>query len=222
MPERPALDTRARAALAARRERGASFQPGDAGSFTAEHGWRVDDYRQPLGAEPPGDPVPGGRWEAAKRLVQDYEFADPKIIRAVYEQDAPLEGRDMLLEARFWGLRFHFGVRVGDVLEEVREVEGRQVRSWGWNYRTLTGHFEMGQMDFEVWKWTDTGEIEFRIHSVSRPGRIPNPIVRAGFRLFGRGQQLKFCRHACERMRRLTDERAEAGAATRLSHAVGG
>jgi hypothetical protein len=27
---------------------------------------------------------------------------------------------------------------------------------------------------------------EFRIHAVSRPDRIPNPVIRLGFRLFGR------------------------------------
>lgn len=222
MSERPTLNAGARKALEALRDRAASFEPGDTGDFTAEHGWLVDDYRQPLGEEPPGDPVPGGRWETAKRLMNDYEFADPKIIRAVYEQDAPLEGRDMLLEARFYGLRFHFGVRAGGVLDEVREVEGRPVHAWGWNYRTLKGHFETGQMDFEVWKWRDTGEVEFRIHSVSRPGHIRNPIIRVGFRLFGRGRQVKFCRRSCERMRRLTDERVEAGAEGRLSRVVGG
>ena len=222
MSERPALDSRSRRALSALRDRAASFEVGDAGSHDAAHGWKVDDYRQPLGEEPPGDPVPDGRWETAKRLMEDYEFADPKIIRAIYEDDSPLEGRDMLLEARFYGLRFHFGVRVSGVVDETREVEDRPARVWGWNYRTLKGHFEAGQMDFEAWKWTDTGEIEFRIHSVSRVAHIPNPIVRLGFRLFGRGQQVKFCRHACQRMRRLTDETVETGARGRLSRATGG
>ena len=217
MPERPRPDARARAALAALRERAFSFDASEAGALTAAHGWRVDDYRQPLGEEEPGEPVRGGRWETARQLMLDYEFADPRIIRAVYEQGAPLEGRDMLLEARFVGLRFHFGVRVGDVVDETREVDGRPVRAWGWNYRTLEGHLETGQMNFELWKWTDSGEVEFRIHSVSRPARIRNPITRFGFRLFGRGQQVRFCRHACERMRTLTDERAEQRARARLS-----
>jgi uncharacterized protein (UPF0548 family) len=217
MSERPALDARARSALEALRGRSPSFDQDDAESYTADDGWQVDDYRQPLSPEVPGDPVPGGSWEIAKRLMLDYEFADPQIIRAIYEEDSPLEGRDMLLEARFWGLRFHFGVRVSGVLDEERESDGRRVRAWGWQYRTLQGHFETGQMNFEVWKWTDSGEVEFRIHLIARAGRIPNPIVRLGFRLFGRGQQIKFCRHACDRMRRLTAERLEGGAAERLS-----
>jgi hypothetical protein len=55
-------------------------------------------------------------------------------------------------------------------------------------------------MDYEVWKWLDTGAVEFRVHVVSRPGRIPNPIIRLGFRLFGRRKQVRFARRSCERM----------------------
>jgi uncharacterized protein (UPF0548 family) len=143
----------------------------------------------------------------------DYQFADPRIVRAVYAPDSELEGRDMLLEARFLGLRFRFGVRVEGVVDETSEADGRPVRVWGWSYRTLQGHLEMGQMDYEVWKWLDSGEVEFRIHVVSRPARIPNPIVRLGFRIFGRRQQVRFARRACERMVRLLDGRSVEPAA---------
>ena len=181
-----------------------NFDLGARDRFTAEHGWRIDDYRQPLPAEQPGPPVAGGSWQAARRLMRDYEFADPKIVRAIYHPDRPLEERDMLLEGRFSGLRFHFGVRVGGVVDETRVIEGRDVRAWGWNYRTLQGHLEMGQMDYEVLKWLDSGAVEFRIHVVSRPAQIRNPLIRLGFRLFGRSMQAKFARHACMRMERLT------------------
>jgi uncharacterized protein (UPF0548 family) len=137
-----------------------------------------------------------------------YEFADPAIIRAVYRDDSPLEGRDMLLKARFWGLTFDLGVRVGAVVDETRDLDGRAVRVWGWGYRTLRGHLEAGQMDYEVWKWLDNGDVEFRIRAYSRPAAIRNPLVRLGFRLFGRREQLKFARHACDRMARLTAEEA--------------
>jgi hypothetical protein len=49
--------------------------------------------------------------------------------------------------------------------------------------------------------------VEFRIHVVSRAARIPNPIVRLGFRLFGRRQQVRFARRACERMACLLEGR---------------
>ncbi len=184
--------------------KGLNFELGRGEDFTAEKGWQVDEYRQPLPAEAPGPPVPGGSWEVACRLMRNYEFADPAIVRAVYYPDRPLDERDMLLEARFHGLRFELGVRVGGSCDEVREVEGRQVRVWGWNYRTLQGHLEMGQMDYEVWKWLDSGEVEFRISAFSRRARIGNPLVRLGFRVFGRHEQVKFARRACARMAALT------------------
>jgi uncharacterized protein (UPF0548 family) len=185
-------------------EKGLNFELGDRSRFEVEDGWLSDDYCQPLPPEPPGPPVPGGSWEVAQRLMRDYEFADPSIVRAVYHPDRPLQERDMLLEVRFYGLRFRFGVRVGGEVDETREVDGRKVRIWGWNYRTLQGHLEMGQMDYEVWKWLDTGEVEFHTCRFSRPAPAGNAIVRLGVRLFGRSQQVKFARRACERMARLT------------------
>lgn len=163
-------------------------------------GWQVDAYRQPLPPEPPGDPVPGGTWEVAQRLIHDYAFADPRMIRAVYAPDAPLDQRDMLLEGRFYGLRFHLGVRVGGIVDAERRVDGRPVRVWGWDYRTLQGHFEAGQMDWEVWKWLDDGAVEFRIRRFVRTGQIPNPVIRLGWALFGRWMQVRFARRACRRM----------------------
>lgn len=135
--------------------------------------------------------------------MSDYEFADPAIVRAVYRRDSPLEGRDMLLEVRFWFLRFRFGVRVGGVIDDTRDMDGREVRVWGWSYATLQGHLEMGQMDYELWKWLDTGAVEFRIHVVSKASHIGNPIIRLGFRIFGRREQVRFAKRACERMARL-------------------
>jgi uncharacterized protein (UPF0548 family) len=205
---------RARRALAALAGKGFNFDPDQAEHFTGANGWHVDHYLQPLPPEPPGPPRPGGSFEVAQRLLRDYAFADPAIVRAVYAEDSPLERRDMLLEGRFCGLRFHFGVRVGGLVEEELVSDGRRLRRWGWNYRTLQGHLEMGQMDYEVRKWLDSGQVEFRIHAVSRPAHIPNPVIRLGFRVFGRRVQRRFARHACLRMARLTAARARVGAAT--------
>jgi uncharacterized protein (UPF0548 family) len=205
--------SRARRALAALADKGFNFDPDQAEHFTTANGWHVDDYIQPLPPEPAGPPAPVGSFEVARRMMADYEFADPAIVRAVYAPESPLDRRDMLLEGRFWGLRFHFGVRVGGLVDEETAVDGRRLRRWGWNYRTLQGHLEMGQMDYEVGKWLDSGEVEFRIHVVSRPAHIPNPVIRLGFRLFGRRVQRRFARHACQRMARLTAAGARAGAA---------
>jgi uncharacterized protein (UPF0548 family) len=200
----PRLSERARTALEALQGKTFNYDLELAADVGPASGWNVDDYCQPLPSEEPGSPAPGGPFEAAVELATNYEFADPRIVRAVYDPNAPLENRDMLLEVRFYGLRFLFGCRVGGLVDAIRDVQGRRVRVWGWNYRTLQGHLEMGQMDYEVWKWLDNGDVEFRIHVLSRAARIPNPVIRLGFRLFGRRAQTKFARRACERMAKLT------------------
>ena len=199
----PPLSARQRRALEKLRDRQLNFDLEAAEQFTSENGWHIDDYCQPLPTEPPGLPTPGGAWETAVGVMQDYRFADPSIVRAFYDSGQPLEDRNMLLEARFYVLKFHLGLRVGGVVDGTRTVDDRLVRVFGWNYRTLQGHLEAGQMDYEVWKWMDTGEVQFRIHAFSRAANIPNPIIRFGFAVFGRGMQKKFARRALERMRLL-------------------
>ena len=46
-------------------------------------------------------------------------------------------------------------------------------------------------MDYEVRKWLDTGEVEFRIAAVSHRARVGNPLVRLGFGLLGRREQVE-------------------------------
>jgi uncharacterized protein (UPF0548 family) len=188
--------------LAALRDVPLNFDP--QGEHRPEDGWHVDDLCQPLPPEAPGPPEPGGSWETARRLLRDYGLADPAIVRGHYDPEAPLEQRVMLLELRWHGLRLYAGVRVGGVTDETRDVDGRPVRVWGWDYRTLRGHVEMGRLDYEVWKWLDTGEVQFRIHAYSKPARDVGPILRLGFRIVGRRAQLRFYRHACARMADLT------------------
>ena len=182
------------------RGRGYNFDPRRLRELIAEEHWHHDDRRQPLPPEPPGEPVPGGSFERARALMRDYAFAEGSAVHAIFEADAPLEGRDMLLIGRFVGFDFRLGVRVGEVVDETRAEDGRPVRVWGWNYRTLRGHLERGQMSYEVWKWLDTGAVEFRIAAVSHRARVGNPLVRIGFALLGRREQLKFYRHTCEIM----------------------
>ena len=174
---------------------------------TPENGWNWDDVRKALPPEPPGDPVPGGSWQTARRLARNYDFAEPSIVEGIFDRDEPLEDRSMLLLLRYHGLRIRVGVRVGDVYDEERELDGRRGRVFGWNYRTLEGHVESGQMDWQVWKFPDTGEVMFRIHSFSRRAPGGDPLLRVGFRLIGRREQLRFLKLTSERMARLTEER---------------
>jgi uncharacterized protein (UPF0548 family) len=205
------VDLAADRAVTRLRGRPPNFDPEHCDEHTPENGWHVDDLCVRLPPEPPGPPVERGSWEIARRLMRGYEFADPSIVRATYDPDEPLEGRVMLLEMRFRGLRFHGGVRVSRVYDEERTCDDRTARVWGWSYQTLEGHLEMGQMDWQVWKWTDAGEVEFRIHAYSRGARDRNSIVRFGFWLFGRREQLAFLHSTLERVRRLTETALEQG-----------
>jgi uncharacterized protein (UPF0548 family) len=211
LDERLAATPRAQRALAELAGRPLNFDPAELEAAGEETGWHVDDYHRPLGSEPPGQPVPGGSFERARVLMCDYAFADPAVVRAVFDPAAGLANRNMLLQVRFGPLRLFFGCRVGSITDETRTVEGRPVRVWGWSYGTLAGHVERGRMDWEVWKWLDDGAVEFRIHVVSRRARVRNPLVRLGFRIFGRSRQLRFARRACERMAELVAR--ELGAA---------
>jgi uncharacterized protein (UPF0548 family) len=168
--------------------------------------WHHDERVQPLPAEAPGAPAPDGSWARARRLMQGYEFADPSLVRARYDPEEPLEGRNMLLAVRFHGLVFRMGCRVTEVYERTGSEAGREVHVWGWSYGTLRGHFEQGEMSWEVVKWPETGQVAFRLYSRSRRARDPNLIVRLGFRVFGRRKQLRFYDGTCERMRRLVEE----------------
>jgi uncharacterized protein (UPF0548 family) len=168
-------------------------------------GWTTDDRRQGLPSEPPGEPVDGGPWEIASRLIRGYEFADPSLVRAHYDDSSPLQGRDMLLELRALNLvRVHVGVRVSVVWDETRHEDGRRARVFGWAYRTLEGHVEQGQMGWQVWKWLDSGEVEFRAHAVSRTASIKNPFIWVGFHLLKGYERRIYLDSTDRRMRELT------------------
>ncbi|HMN98394.1 MAG TPA: DUF1990 family protein [Miltoncostaeaceae bacterium] len=201
---------RAMRALRALPSREPNFSSEALSAHDPAEGWRVDDHRIDLPREPPGPPQDGGPWAIAVEVLREYGFADPSLIRAVYDPASPLDGRDMLLEGRFMGLSFMLGVRVVATVDETTALDGRPARVWGWSYATLQGHLEMGRLDYAVVKRCDTGEVQFRLHAVSRPAAIPNPVVRAGFRIFGRRLQKRFARTAGERMARIVRERLAA------------
>lgn len=165
--------------------------------------WHVDSSDIVVGHEPSGPPTPGGAWEAACQLVRLYEFTDPRVLRAAYRRDDDLLGRDMLLEGRFFGLRFYFGVRVTAVIDETREASAGEERVWGWSYQTLDGHLEQGRLSYEVIKEMTTGDVVFRVSGYSRRAPIADPVVRWGFRIFGRWTQARFYRSIQQRLHAL-------------------
>ena len=182
-----------------------NYDPGAVDLQRRPRGWKIDDRRAALPSEPPGDPVPGGSWEIAGRLIRGYEFADPSLVRARYDPDAPLLGRDMLLELRALGLvSLYVGVRVTETWDETAERDGRAARVFGWAYRTLQGHVEQGEMGWEVWKWLDTGEVVFHERAVSRTAPISNPVIWVGFHLLKRYERSLYLASTSRRMRELT------------------
>lgn len=164
--------------------------------------WHLDHHRFELPAESSGPPEPKGSWERACRLVRDYEFSPPEIVRALYDPAAPLLGRNMLLEARFPGMHFYVGVRVDEVVDVVRQ-NGERV--WGWSYETLEGHLERGKVIYEVVKHQDTGRVEFVIASYSQGTPTLDRITWLGWRVFGRRIQLRFYHRCGQRLRALVD-----------------
>jgi uncharacterized protein (UPF0548 family) len=192
------------AALRDLRGRRVNYDPAKAPQDGRPDGhWHVDSGDTVIGREPPGPPLPGGAWETACLLVRRYEFAEPRILRAVYRADGELLGRDMLLEGRFFGLRFYLGVRVTEVIDATRPSKGGAERVWGWSYQTLEGHLEQGRLSYEVIKNLSSGQLVFRVSGYSRRAPIPSPVIRWGFLLFGRWTQRRFYRAVQLRLRRL-------------------
>ncbi len=164
-------------------------------------GWFVDCYQATLAKEPPGEPLSQGAFEAAKQAIRMYQFPDPKLIRAVFDPELQLPGRNMLMLAYFGGFSFTFGVRVTSVIDEIQTNKGgEKVQVWGYSYRTLKGHFEIGEIQFQVSKNHLTGEVRFDISSYSKPDRIPKFFYRVGFKLFGRKLQKHFAHSSIHRL----------------------
>lgn len=200
MPDRPPPHEVQKARLAAYQQAKTSFDDTRVSEYTTANGWHLDDYQQDLPAEEPGPPAARGSFAAARSVLRNYSFPPPDLITGIFVPDAPLPGRVMALRGRFLLFTFWFGVRVGGVLDEVRSLpDGAQEAVWGYNYRTLEGHFEQGQIEFTVHKQLQTGEVTFKIHAVSKTGHIANPFYRLGFWLFGRGLQRRFARESLRR-----------------------
>lgn len=192
-------------ALSALQDRGVNYDRAE----VRRPEWEFDVHRAAIADEAPGAPVLGGPWEVACELVRDYEFTPPGLVRGVYDRGTPLLGRDLLLEGRFAGLRFVMGVRITSLVEE---SDGEQ-DVWGWGYETLQGHLERGEIVYRVIKHRDTGRVEFTTSSYSQADPQLDPVLAAGWALFGRRTQLRFYREIGQRMRWLVRERLARGTA---------
>lgn len=188
--------------LAGLRERGLNYDRGE----VRRPKWNFDVHRAVIADERPGPPEPDGPWEAACALVRDYEFTPPELLRAYYDRTTPLLGREMMLEGRFALLRFMMPVRITSVIEESDDTSD----TFGWGYETLQGHMERGEVVYRVIKHRDTGLVEFTATSHSQSDPRLGPILRTGWALFGRREQLRFYRRICQRLPQLVRQRRTA------------
>jgi len=171
--------------------------------------WLHDSYVTTVGNESPGPPEDGGLFMTAKRIVSEYRFPDPGRVTGEFDRAAPLDGRNMLLSAQFLGVRVQFAVRVVDVIDREVRRDGETCTEWGYAYRTLDGHWEVGQMTFLLRKNCESGEVTFLINAYSQTSRIPNPLHRFGFWLMGRKVQMNFAKRCLQRLVRLTNDETD-------------
>lgn len=206
----PLSDPAIAAALASLAGIGFNYDNSQPELLDGRHGWIADQAEAMLQPEPPGDPVPGGSFEAARAVLAGCRFVDPGLLHVYYDPAAPLLGRDMLLRVRV-GIfrRFLFGARIAEV------VDGREGDEclWGYSYRTLATHFEMGQITFCVIKHCPSGEVRVRISRYSRLGSIANPFLRLGARLLTRPMQRRYMRYALRRIPEMVGESVRGAAA---------
>jgi uncharacterized protein (UPF0548 family) len=189
--------------LAALRDRPVNFDdPPEA--MTVALGWTVDGDHASLGTEPPGPPLAEGFFTRARQAIANYDFSDPRIVVGHFDPEAPLVGRDMLLELKVLGFRFIGGVRVRAVREDVEHG----TTYYGFRYDTLQGHIERGYEWFLLTKDHETGEIHFRIEAHWRLGDFPTRWSRLGFRLIGEHYRTLWRHRAPERLRALARQPA--------------
>jgi Domain of unknown function (DUF1990) len=188
--------------------------------YSEINGWRIDQHEVDLPSEAPGEPMVNGSFQAAKSIAGLYQFPPPDLITGIFRPDGPLEGRVMLLEARFLWFWFLFGVRITQVTDGIFETNTGREQRWGYSYATLEGHFERGQITFTVAKNLENGTVSFRITSFSQRGLIRNLFYRFGFWLFGRTLQERFVRESLSRMQLLVQEQLVTGQVQTPSPAV--
>jgi len=186
-----------------------AYDPEKVHDYTETAGWTIDSYSVELPPEPPGAPVEGGPWQTAREIIRNYEFPDPKLVTGIFIPDDPLDKRLMVIRGRFLWWTFYFGVRINRVIDDTRQQDDETLHVWGYSYQTLEGHFEMGEITFEVRKYDHSGRVEFRVHAYSRTADIRNIFYRIGFRLFGRRLQKHFADSSLERMVMLVQQRAQ-------------
>jgi uncharacterized protein (UPF0548 family) len=139
----------------------------------------------------------GATFAHARQLLSGYTFSDPRLVVAHFDPQAPLLGRNVLLEIHILGLRYLCGARVGDV----RDQRGVDRTVFGFRMDTLEGHIETGSEWLLLGKDHRTGAITLGIRAAWMRGELPNWWTRLGFQLLSRPYQRAWHRLANVRMR---------------------
>jgi uncharacterized membrane protein/uncharacterized protein (UPF0548 family) len=178
-----------------------------AGEMTLEAGWSQVHSEGVLGHEPAGPPQPDGIFERARKVLDTFDFSDPRIVRWHFSADEPLPGRTVLLELKSLNqkLRYLCAGRVGGT----RLEHGEKCSIYGFSFETLQGHIECGREWFLLKKDHESGEVRFHIEASWRPGEFPNWWSRLGFTLVGRRYQRAWHRLTHVRLRELTRRRPD-------------
>ena len=176
--------------------------------LTESDGWHLDHYDADLPPEPPGPPLPDtdarASFAVARDLIRNYAFPDPKLVTGIFSPDEPVEGRPMLLRARFLAFTFWFGVRVGRVLEGAVEVEGDRVHvATATTTPPSRATLSAVRSRSRCKRTRRTGAVSFVIDAFSKPdhGSVTRSIGLASSYLVG-SLQVQFSESACERMQR--------------------
>jgi hypothetical protein len=116
-------------------------------------GWNVDHNECDLPRESPSKPELKGSFLTAQIHLIAYRFPDPRRIVGYFNDASKLQDRTMLLHARFVGLQFEFGVRVSHVRDEERGSDSAHpMTRFGYAYRTLQDHSEIGEITYVIAK----------------------------------------------------------------------
>ncbi|MFP2928794.1 DUF1990 family protein [Pyxidicoccus sp. 3LG] len=181
--------------------------PDSSSEMTLDSGWSQVRSDGVLGHEPPGLPRPEGLFERSRKVLETFDFSDPRIVRWHFDAEEPLHGRTVLLELKSLAqkLRYLCAVRVGGT----RLEHGETCSIYGFSFETLGEHIEAGREWFLLKKDHGSGEVRFTIEAAWRPGQFPNWWSRLGFSLVGRRYQRAWHRLTHVRLRELTRRRPD-------------
>jgi hypothetical protein len=142
-------------------------------------GDRIGRAERLMGHEPPGSPEPNGLYQRLARVIRAYDVFPPRLLTGVLRR-TPVESGDTFGSCFHVlpGIDLFFAGRVTQVFDEFTDGCWRA----GFAFRTVQGHPLIGEEKFQVEKDAETGAVQVRIESWSRPAlwftRALSPFMR--------------------------------------------